>query len=140
MYNKAISAAPILAALGAILVTQLVSHGREESGAHTGWVALTALVANPSRFDGQELTTFGYYLVGVEQSALCPQPRMAWTSDCIFLTRKASAAKIDKLTGRPVMVKGVFRYGDNTPGEFYSGWLTVTKASAVPEVRNSDDR
>ena len=98
---------------------------------------LTAIVANAEKFDGQEITTFGYYISGDHISALCPSREVASTSECIFLTTDGSeAADIDNVEGRALMVMGGFAAQKPGTSSFYAGRIEAWRVSAIPETKN----
>lgn len=118
---------------------EIVSADSPQRSDERQWVALTALVSNPERFNGQRLVTFGYFLVDHEQSALCPHRRMASTADCLFVTM-GTAPELNKLNGRAIMIEGEFNRREAESASFYSGSLSAVRARSVPEVRDFSDR
>lgn len=99
---------------------------------------LTAIVANADRFDGQELTTFGYFISGHEISALCPSQEVASTSECIFLTyHGADDIAASELRGRALMVMGKFSARKSRTSSFYAGRIESWRISRVPEIKNA---
>lgn len=100
--------------------------------------SLTAVVANAERFDGREITTFGYYISGEERSALCPSREVASTSECILLlTDGSDSVSLANLEGRSLMVMGKFAARQSGSSSFYAGRILAWRVTTIPEVKNS---
>lgn len=97
--------------------------------------ALIALIANPGRYYNKRVLVGGYYLHDGPVHALCLQPRVASTVDCIYLDFK-SQDDFRHLRGAPVYAEGLFQDARGNQSGVYSGSITPERFKKHIEIKS----